>query len=394
MLTDQFQFQPEEFITLDGKTYAVFFDTETGGDFPILALVDSDNFMKAGTTVITLEDEQAFADRYGYIFRGHEDLLVSDILTITEGKDAKDYRTVMDIEEDAIEKRAKEDGMKWLLDRDVQTVFLSAILTGQPVSIDDLAGTDWFDSSTPEQRNFMAEYYGDPNAVENKVATNIKDIRTKMFEMGFKGDITRLSEVLAYGVVSNQYTPEQVDSYLSYIGDETYMNIAGGIQVLPEELQQFADQFETTEGMTGQFSATSYVKDYLGPNVLAAYEKDGTLLRYAGMIRNGQTQKVLDELQTSHDIMYPAFQGAKYNTWNTHFSDRASKTINGTLGIRAVDLTKNQQATINDLIVEAKGDYQEFDKLVRKNYKNSPGVKNTIKSEMLNLIPQAVSGVF
>jgi hypothetical protein len=146
--------------------------------------------------------------------------------------------------------------------------------------------------------------------------------------------------------------------------------------------------------MTGQFSATSYVKDYLGPNVLAAYEKDGTLLRYAGMIRNGQTQKVLDELQTSHDIMYPAFQGAKYNTWNTHFSDRASKTINGTLGIRAVDLTKNQQATINDLIVEAKGDYQEFDKLVRKNYKNSPGVKNTIKSEMLNLIPQAVSGVF
>ena len=210
MLTDQFQFQPEEFITLDGKTYAVFFDTETGGDFPILALVDSNNFMKAGTTVVTLEDEQAFADRYGYVFRGHEDLLVSDILTITEGKDAQDYRTIMDIEEGQIEKRAKEDGMKWLLDRDVQTVFLSAILTGQPVSIDDLRGTNWFDSSTPEQRNFMAEYYGDPNGIENKVTTNIQGIRTKMFEMGFKGDITRLSEVLAYGVVSNQYTQIQM----------------------------------------------------------------------------------------------------------------------------------------------------------------------------------------
>lgn len=391
MLTDQFQFQPEEFITLDGKTYAVFFDTETGGDFPILALVDSNNFMKAGTTVVTLEDEQAFADRYGYIFRGHEDLLVSDILTITDGKDAKDYRTIMDIEEDKIEKRAKEDGMKWLLDRDVQTVFLSAILTGQPVSIDDLAGTDWFDSSTPEQRNFMAEYYGDPNAVENKVATNIKDIRTKMFEMGFKGDITRLSEVLAYGVVSNQYTPEQVDTYLSYIGDETYMTIAGGIEVLPEELQPFADQFKTT---VGEASARSYIKQYVGPDVLNTYEQDGTLLRYAGMIRNNQTQTVIDELQVLHDVMYPGFEGSKYNTWNTHFGNRASKTINGTTGNQIVDLTKNQQATVNDLIVEAKGDYQEFDKLIRKNYKNSPGVKNTIKSEMLNLIPQAVSGVF
>jgi len=391
MLTDQFQFQPEEFITLDGKTYAVFFDTETNGDFPILALVDSDNFIKAGTTVVTLKDEQAFADRYGYIFRGHEDLLVSDILTITDSEDAQDYRSIMDIEEKKLNDRATEDGMKWLLDRDVQTVFLSAILTGQPVSIDDLSKTDWFNSSTPEQRNFMAEFYSDPNGIENKVSTNIKDIRTKMFEMGFKGDITRLSEVLAYGVVSNQYTPEQVDTYLNYIGDETYMNIAGGIQVLPEELQQFADQFEAT---VGEASARSYIKQYVGPDALATYEQDGTLLRYAGMIRNGQDQTVIDELQTLHDVMYPGFEGSKYNTWNTHFTNRASKTINGTTGNQIVDLTKNQQATVNDLIVEAKGDYQEFDKLVRKNYKNSPGVKNTIKSEMLSLVPQAVSGVF
>jgi hypothetical protein len=92
--------------------------------------------------------------------------------------------------------------------------------------------------------------------------------------------------------------------------------------------------------------------------------------------------------------MYPAFEGSKYNTWNTHFANRASKTINGTTGSQIVDLTKNQQATVNDLIVEAKGDYQEFDRLVRKNYKNSPGIKNAIKSDMLSLIPQAVSGVF
>lgn len=391
MLTDQFQFQPKEFIRIDGKIYAVFFDTEEDlGDFPILALVDSENFVKEGTAVIDL-DADSFVDKYKYVFRGHEDLLVSDILTITDGADAQDYRSIMDIEEKKLNDRAMEDGMKWLLDRDVQTVFLSAILTGQPVSIDDLSKTDWFNSSTPEQRNFMAEFYSDPNGIENKVSTNIKDIRTKMFEMGFKGDTTRLSEVLAYGVVSNQYTPEQVDTYLSYIGDETYMNIAGGIQVLPEELQQFADQFETT---VGEASARSYIKQYVGPDALATYEQDGTLLRYAGMIRNGQDQTVKDELQTLHDVMYPGFEGSKYNTWNTHFTNRASKTINGTTGNQIVDLTKNQQATVNDLIVEAKGDYQEFDKLVRKNYKNSPGVKNTIKSEMLSLVPQAVSGVF
>ena len=100
MLTDQFQFQPKEFIRIDDKIYAVFFDTEEDlGDFPILALVDSENFIKAGTTVETLKDEQEFIDRYGYIFRGHEDLLVSDILTITDGADAQDYRSIMDIEE-------------------------------------------------------------------------------------------------------------------------------------------------------------------------------------------------------------------------------------------------------------------------------------------------------
>ena len=47
MLTSNFAFQPEDIIEINGVVYAVFFDTDEAlGDFPILAKVDSLNFLR------------------------------------------------------------------------------------------------------------------------------------------------------------------------------------------------------------------------------------------------------------------------------------------------------------------------------------------------------------
>jgi len=121
---------------------------------------------------------------------------------------------------------------------------------------------------------------------------------------------------------------------------------------------------------------------------------NGNLLRYAGMIRNGQGQMVKDELQVLHDNMFPAFKGSQYGVWNEYYSNRASKIINGVTGNQVVGLTTKQKGIVNDLIIEASGDYQKFDKLVRTEYKDAPGVKNAIIKGMLGRVPQAVSGVF
>ena len=392
MLTDQFQFQAEAIIRIGGKVYAVFFDTnEDGtGNFPILALVDSMNFVKDPNAIEDL-DEASFAAKYGYVFRGHEDLLVSEIPTLTSGQEVADYRSVMDIQEAKLDSQGKEEGMSWILDRDVQTVFLAAVLTGQPVSVDDLSETQWYNSSTPEQRNVMAEFYGDYEAYEKKVTDNISSIRNELYKKEFTGDVNDLTRVLAYGVATNKYTPEQVDLYIDFIGDSTFLEVSGGEQMLPEELRPFVDKFETT---LGQSTAKSYIETYVGPEGLAGFMEDGTLLRYASLIRDGQEQRVKDELQGLHDNMFPAFKGSTYSTWNTYYSNRASKIINGTTGNQIVGLTAKQKGIVNDLIIEAAGNYQDFDKLIRREYKDAPGVKNAILSGMLGRVPQAVSGVF
>ena len=392
MLTDQFQFQAEAIIRIGGKVYAVFFDTnEDGtGNFPILALVDSMNFVKDPNAIEDL-DEASFAAKYGYVFRGHEDLLVSEIPTLTSGQEVADYRSVMDIQEAKLDSQGKEEGMSWILDRDVQTVFLAAVLTGQPVSVDDLSETQWYNSSTPEQRNVMAEFYGDYEAYEKKVTDNISSIRNELYKKEFTGDVNDLTRVLAYGVATNKYTPEQVDLCIDFIGDSTFLEVSGGEQMLPEELRPFVDKFETT---LGQSTAKSYIETYVGPEGLAGFMEDGTLLRYASLIRDGQEQRVKDELQGLHDNMFPAFKGSTYSTWNTYYSNRASKIINGTTGNQIVGLTAKQKGIVNDLIIEAAGNYQDFDKLIRREYKDAPGVKNAILSGMLGRVPQAVSGVF
>lgn len=392
MLTDQFQFQAEAIIRIGGKVYAVFFDTnEDGtGNFPILALVDSMNFVK-DPNAIQDYDEAKFAREFGYVFRGHEDLLVSEIPTLTSGQEVANYRSVMDIQEEKLDSQGKKEGMSWLLDRDVQTVFLAAVLTGQPVGVDDLSETQWYLSSTPEQRNVMVEFYGDYEAYETKVTDNISSIRNELYKKEFTGDVNDLTRVLAYGVATNKYTQEQVDLYIDFIGDSTFLEVSGGEQMLPEELRPFVDQFETT---LGKSTAKSYIETYVGPEGLAGFMKDGTLLRYASLIRDGQEQRVIDELQGLHDNMFPAFKGSTYSTWNSYYSNRASKIINGTTGNQIVGLTAKQKGIVNDLIIEAGGNYQDFDKLVRREYKDAPGVKNEILSGMLDRVPQAVSGVF
>jgi len=101
MLTNQFIFQPERLIEIDGTIYAVFFDTdEELGDFPILAKVDSKSFIQTGANIEQMDD-QKFVETFGYVFRGHEDLLVSEIQT---GAEQKDYRSIMDVQENLLAK--------------------------------------------------------------------------------------------------------------------------------------------------------------------------------------------------------------------------------------------------------------------------------------------------
>ena len=155
MLTSNFDFQPTELIRINGIIYAVYLDTnEELGDFPILAEVEFESFLKEGAIIIDLSEEQ-FADKYGYVFRGHGDLYVSDIPT---GGEQQEYRGVLDLMEAQLEKRAKTKGNEWLLDKDVQVKFLAAALTGKPLTEDDLSDTEWYKGSTPEQRSFIAEF--------------------------------------------------------------------------------------------------------------------------------------------------------------------------------------------------------------------------------------------
>jgi hypothetical protein len=388
LLTNQFVFQPEEIIEIEGVTYAVYYDIEELGNFPILAKVDSPTFITVGVepTVLT---QETFATKYGYVFRGHEDLLVSEIMT---GDEEKEYRGVFDTIENKFETQAKENGMKWLLDRDVQAAFLAASLTGTPISTDDLSGTEWYENSTEGQRNFMIKYYSDPDAVQKDIKTNIANIKEGIISRNMTGPVNELARVLAYAVTTNEIDADEVDTYLDYIDDAAYLDLLGGKELLPESLQGFVGQFSGVN--TGQSTAKSLIIDTLGAGAYEAMVSSGSFNKIAARVRAGDIEGVKNELQMQHDALYPMFNGSQYSTWNGYYSNRASKLINGTTGGQLVKLTQSQQDTIDDLIVKAKGDYMEFDKQVRSSFIDSPGVKNAFLDDLASRVPQAFSGVF
>lgn len=390
MLTNQFIFQPERLIEIDGTIYAVFFDTdEELGDFPILAKVDSKSFIQTGANIEQMDD-QKFVQTFGYVFRGHEDLLVSEIQT---GAEQKDYRSIMDVQENLLVQRATENGMQWLLDGDVQAAFLAATLTGVPISTDDLADTEWYQSTTEEQRDYMVRYYADPNAIEEEISQNIINIRETLLSKDMKGPINELAKALAYGLTTKTFkTIEEVDMYIDFIDDSTYLDLLGGPDLLPDNLQKFVGKF--TGVNAGQATTANYITNKLGPPALESYKQSGEFVKMAAQVKAGNEAGIRAELQQIHDTLYPSFAGSSWSTWNPQYSNRASKIINGTSGNQIVSLTNEQQEEVNQLIIDAGGNFQEFDKLIRAKYINSPGVKNSFLSDIARKIPQSYSGVF
>jgi hypothetical protein len=390
MLTNQFIFQPERLIEIDGTIYAVFFDTdEELGDFPILAKVDSKSFIQTGANIEKMDD-QKFVQTFGYVFRGHEDLLVSEIQT---GAEQKDYRSIMDVQENLLVQRATENGMQWLLDGDVQAAFLAATLTGVPISTDDLADTEWYQSTTEEQRDYMVRYYADPNAIEEEISQNIINIRETLLSKDMKGPVNELAKALAYGLTTRTFkTIEEVDMYIDFIDDSTYLDLLGGPDLLPDNLQKFVGQF--TGVNAGQATTANLITSKLGPPALESYKQSGEFVKMAAQVKAGNEAGIKTELQQIHDTLYPSFAGSSWSTWNPQYSNRASKLINGTSGNQIVSLNNEQQEEVNQLIIDAGGNFQEFDKLVRAKYINSPGVKNAFLDDIARKIPQSYSGVF
>jgi len=389
MLTNQFAFQPEDIIEIDGVIYAVYLDTdEELGDFPILAKVDNPNFLSEGVVPTSL-DATEFASKYGYAYRGHEDLLVSEIL---QSDEQEPYRGVFDAVENKFQAQAQENGMKWLLDRDVQAAFLAASLTGVPVSVDDLSGTTWYKNTTENERKFMVKYYSDPDGIKKDISTNIVNIREGIISRNMQGPINELAEALATAVTTFQIDAEEVDTLLDYIDDETYLDLLGGKDLLPEVLQPFIGKF--TGVNTGQSTAKGYIVDILGVPAYEAMKQTGAFYKLAARVRAGDVEGVKNELQMQHDTLYPMFKGSNYATWNGYYSNRASRLINGVTGNQIVELTPNQKDTINDLIIKSNGDYMEFDKQVRGKFLDSPGIKNQFLDDLASRVPQAYSGVF
>jgi len=389
LLTNQFVFQPTDIIEIDGVVYAVYLDTDEAlGDFPILAKIDNPNFITVGVEPEPL-DIVSFAAKYNYAYRGHEDLLVSEILT---GEEEKDYTGVFNVVEAQFEAKAQKDGMKWLLDTDVQVAFLAASLTGTPISTDDLEDTEWYQNSTEGERNFMIKYYTDPDAVAKDIKTNLASIKEGIISRNMTGPVNELSKTISMMVTTGQILPDEVDTYLDYIDDSTYLDILGGKDLLPEGLQDFVGKF--TGVNTGQSTAKGLIMDTLGVGAYEAMVENNSFYKIAARVRAGDIEGVKNELQMQHDVLYPMFKGSNYATWNGYYSNRASKLINGTTGGQLVKLTQSQQDNVDDLIVKANGDYMEFDKLIRQKYINSPGIKNQFLDDLASRVPQAYSGVF
>jgi len=388
--------EPDELISIDNNTYAVYLYTTTSGSvMPLVVRVDLPKSFKEGAIdKANPYTEETFADKYGYAFFSMFNL--SDLKLIDpDDRDVSDVDWLLQNIENDLETKAKNFGKRWYLDDEVQQLFAYGAITGEDIS-PFLEQLTWFKDSTPEQRNFIELLYTKPDKAAKLVKDNYTALKVQIAQMGISGEgVDDLVRELAGDVAQGNITTAEAALTLSYLIDPYKLSMAGGKDVMNQDYVGFIGKINQTH--SGVANAKDLVTQYLGVDTSMAFEKSGVIEKYAAMLRadaalgEGVTTNldiIKNQLQSAHDKMFPGYAGSQHNLWSAPLY-RTFQTITGKAGLSNEDKKK-----VDIISQKVGGDMTLFAAEIRKQYEDDPTYQDTVLGAMTGVFKQDVSGVF
>lgn len=204
--------------------------------------------------------------------------------------------------------RASE-AMPWLEDPDVFAIFAAAYLEGRTPEAYEFVGTDWYDTHSAEERDWMTTVAQDPVTAQNMIEENRSLVRQEFLAAGVA---VPSEEIIAY--IADRETQGAWTDTMMY--DQIAAATGGGEGIVLD------DGLATLLGSDGVLSATSMVdtvKDLWSTWLGSAYPpSDDQIAKWAGVLRDDQqggTSRLTEMLRSQRMSLFSEYEDDTL-TWN------------------------------------------------------------------------------
>ena len=269
--------QPDDLIQVDGNYYGVFNVEGLGYAMPVLVFVDDTNALLPGVTPSFVGTKDEWEEANNRLF-----VDIMDYSTI-KNPDNQTWEELESALERELQRTANKLG-EWIFEDEIINLYTVSALTGKPISSEDLENTNYFLTTSPEERKWIQLNAISPAEAQKLLEDNIQSFNTYLFGSGITGaGIDNLSNKLSLDVSSGKISSNEAINIVRLISDPVYRNVSGGNEAVPEAYRPYMEQINSTKA--GELSAEGLIVEYLGQQALEGFKTSGLVEKYAGMLR-------------------------------------------------------------------------------------------------------------
>jgi len=194
--------------------------------------------------------------------------------------------------------------MPWLEDPEIMAVYAAAFLEGGEPSIAELAQTEWWQTHSQAERDWMVFSNADPISAGQTLDANRRAVRDLLIQSGVENPTESLIQYMADQVTTGFWTQALLSDQVAAISDPF-----SGIPIdngLATYLQQNQISVDTTRDQ--EEVVRGLVNRWLGPH-FASFWSDEAISRWAGEFRNDPDAEteLLNILRGQRLTLFPAF---------------------------------------------------------------------------------------
>lgn len=269
----------------------------------------------------------------------------------------------------------------WILDSDYQALVAMSILEGRELTQAELATTDWWQTHSAAERNWMVTLHGDPTTAQQQIADAELATKELLTQAGLGAEPPEaIVKFLAYKSVSGEWSNLQLQTQVKALSDPY-----ASVEMNPDLAALVDENPLDSQNITEEDTVRSLLNTWLGP--MFGSWSDDEVARIAGTFRNDPQaeQKFIESLKDQRVAVLPEYGDRELsyqsiaNTWKQWWLGQWGQNPDETSDLW-LDVLKNNDSAASGQLLREEGLNQGVLKVMQDFSKQTVSSGNSIRN--------------